>query len=98
MKKVSTYLLSTLKQETNNYRKNHQEGKIIQYVTNRIKDAMKTGKITFLSSYVDRVVRSLEQTAIFEANKREKAKIKKREAAAKELAVKINKVKQPVKI
>lgn len=96
-KKVSTYVLPTLKQESNKYIKNLQEAKIIQYVTNRINDAMKTGTITFLSSYVDRIVRSLEQTAIFETNKREQAKIKQREAAAREFAIKMNKIKQPVK-
>jgi hypothetical protein len=96
-KKVSTYVLPTLKQESNKYKKNPQEGKTIQYVMNRINDAMKTGTITFLSSYVDRIVRSLEQTAIFEANKREQAKIKQRETAAKKFAIKMNKIKQPVK-
>jgi hypothetical protein len=96
-KKVSTYILPTLKQEINKYIKNPQESKIIQYVTNRIHDAMKTGTITFLSSYVDRIVRTLEQTAIFEANKREQTKIKQREAAAKEFAIIMNKVKHPVK-
>ena len=96
-KKVSTYILPTLKQEINKYKKNPQEGKIIQYVTNRIHDAMKKGIITFLSSYVDRIVRSLEQAAIFKANKREQAKIKQRETAARKFAIKMNKIEQPVK-
>lgn len=95
-KKVSTYLLPSLKQENNN---NMSSNKIVRYVSNRINDVIKQGTtVKYLSSYVDRIVRSLEQQAIFEANKREQAKIRQRKAKAEEFAIKMNKFSnQPVK-
>jgi hypothetical protein len=58
--------LNPLKQESNIISSNPSENKIIQYVTNRVNDSIKQGtKIESLSSYIDRVVRSLERKAIY---------------------------------
>jgi predicted AAA+ superfamily ATPase len=65
-----------LKQEKNkldniikNEIKNPSIEKVIQYVTNRVEDAIEKGTtIKFLSSYVDKVFRSIEKQALVEAN------------------------------
>ncbi|MCK2006160.1 hypothetical protein MZM54_33150 [[Brevibacterium] frigoritolerans] len=77
-KKVPTYSLPS-KQESNNI-----ENPIMKAVFNRVQDAIKEGStITYLSSYVDRVFRSLEQKALYAENNRQKALRKKREDEAK---------------
>ncbi|KOR76534.1 hypothetical protein AM232_26145 [Bacillus sp. FJAT-21352] len=54
-------------------------------VFNRIQDAIKEGStITYISSYVDRVFRSLEQKALYAENNRQKALRKKREKETRE--------------
>lgn len=59
------------KQESNNNISNPSDQKIIAFVTNRIQDSIKKGtKIKFLSSYVNRIVDSLERQAIYDANLR----------------------------
>ena len=69
MKKISTYSLPSLKQESNNINDN----KIVQYVVNRINDSIKKGtRITYLSSYIDRMVRSLEWQSLYAENRRQK--------------------------
>jgi hypothetical protein len=75
-KRVSTKDLSYSKQESNNYIDSQQ---IVQFVMNRIQDSMKKGKtIHYLSSYVNRIVTSLERQAIYDENLRQ-IKAKKRE-------------------
>ncbi|WP_454216397.1 hypothetical protein, partial [Peribacillus sp. JNUCC 23] len=72
----ATYSIPSLKQDSNNISNN----KIVQYVVNRVNDAMKDGStIKFVSSYVDRVFRSLEQQALLEAHRHDNAIRKKRE-------------------
>jgi transcriptional regulator len=80
-KKVSTYSLPS-KQEINN---NINNSKIFQYVFNRVNDAVKEGStIKYISSYVDKVFRSLEQQALHAENNRLIAMRKKRENEAHE--------------
>ena len=80
-KKVSTYSLP-LKQESNIYISNNQ---VIQAVYNRVNDAIKDGTtIKFLSSYVDRIFRSLEKQALYAENMCFLAKRKQREKEARE--------------
>ena len=48
-------------------------------IYNRVMDAIKEGStITYISSYVDRVFRSLERQALYAENNRQKAMRKKR--------------------
>ena len=70
VKKIPTYSLP-LKQESNN---NISDNKIIQYVVNRVNDSIHKGtRIKYLSSYIDRMVRSLEWQALYAENRRQKA-------------------------
>ncbi|WP_057915866.1 hypothetical protein [Peribacillus muralis] len=72
---------STIKQESNNI----SDNKIMKAVFNRVQDAIKEGStITYISSYVDRVFRSMERQALHMENNRQKALRKKREDAARE--------------
>lgn len=93
-KKVSTYSLP-LKQEKNNIHSSIiHEDKIVQYVSNRIKDTRKNGTmITYLSSYVDRIVRSLERQALLAENARIEKDKKKREEERKQLAIELGIIK-----
>ncbi|WP_242267288.1 hypothetical protein, partial [Bacillus cereus group sp. BfR-BA-01518] len=60
------------KQERDNIINNPTIDKIIKFVSNRINDVIKQGKdITYLSSYVDKTVRSLERQAIVKENLRQ---------------------------
>lgn len=60
------------KQERDNIISNPTIDKIIKFVSNRINDVIKQGKdITYLSSYVDKTVRSLERQAIVKENLRQ---------------------------
>lgn len=78
-KKVPTYSLPK-KQESNIY---IGHNKVVQYVVNRVNDSIKQGtKIPYLSSYIDRIVRSLENQAVFEEAARQAAARKKREEEA----------------
>ncbi|MBA9029398.1 HTH domain-containing protein [Peribacillus huizhouensis] len=80
-KKVSTYSLP-LKQESNIY---ISDNHIMQAIYNRVNDAIKDGTtIKFLSSYVDRIFRSLEKQAIYAENIRLVAKKKQHEKEAYE--------------
>jgi hypothetical protein len=79
MKKVPTYSLPS-KQESNN---NISDNKIMKAVFNRVTDAIKEGStITYLSSYVDRVFRSMERQALHMENNRLKALREKRKKEA----------------
>lgn len=61
-------------------------------VYNRVKDPIKEGStITYISSFVDRVFRSLEQKALYAEYNRHKALRKKREEEAREF---LNPVKE----
>ena len=54
-------------------------------VYNRVTDAIKEGStITYISSYVDKVIRSMERQALHMENNRQKALRKKREKEARE--------------
>jgi DNA-binding Lrp family transcriptional regulator len=67
---IPTYLLP-LKQEKNI---NINDNKIVQYVVNRVNDSINKGtRIKYLSSYIDRMVRSLEWQALYAENRRQKA-------------------------
>ena len=71
---------SNTKQESNNI----SDNKIMKAVFNRVQDAIKEGStITYLSSYVDRVFRSMERQALHMENNRQKALRKKREEEAR---------------
>ncbi|MBT2719044.1 hypothetical protein [Bacillus sp. ISL-57] len=71
---------SNTKQESNNINDN----KIMKAVFNRVQDAIKEGStITYISSYVDRVFRSMERQALHMENNRQKALRKKREDEAR---------------
>ncbi len=71
---------SNTKQESNNI----SDNKIMKAVFNRVQDAIKEGStITYLSSYVDRVFRSMERQALHMENNRQKALRKKREDEAR---------------
>lgn len=84
VKKIATYILP-FKQESNIY--NQPDNKIVQYVINRVQDSIKQGtKIKYLSSYVDRIVGSLEQQAIYAENKRLKQQQQQREEESLRLA------------
>lgn len=75
-KKVSTYLLPSLKQESNNI----SDNTIVQFVVNRVNDTIKKGtRVKYLSSYIDRVVRSLEWQAMYDENNRQKAIMKRQQ-------------------
>jgi hypothetical protein len=66
-KKISTYSLPTLKQENNNI----SDHKIIQYISNRVRDSINKGTtIKYLSSYINKMVSSLEHQAVYEENRR----------------------------
>lgn len=72
---------SKTKQESNIY---ISDNPIMKAVFNRVTDAIKEGStITYLSSYVDRVFRSLERQALHMENNRQKAMRKKREEEAR---------------
>lgn len=72
-KKVPTYYLPTKHEKDNNISIN----KVIQYVVHRVNDSIRQGtKIDYLSSYVNRVVRSLENQALYAENARQQAKRK----------------------
>ncbi|TKH02734.1 hypothetical protein FC682_20935 [Peribacillus simplex] len=82
IEKESIVLLesSNTKQESNNI----SDNKIMKAVFNRVQDAIKEGStITYISSYVDRVFRSMESQALHMENNRQKAKRKKREDQAR---------------
>jgi DNA-binding Lrp family transcriptional regulator len=69
-KKNFTYSLPSLKQESNNI----SDNKIVQYVVNRVNDSINKGtRIKYLSSYIDRMVRSLEWQSLYAENRRQKA-------------------------
>ncbi|MFE4430986.1 hypothetical protein ACFRH9_29140 [Peribacillus butanolivorans] len=71
---------SNIKQESNNI----SDSQIIKAVFNRVQDAIKEGStITYISSYVDRVFRSMESQALHMENNRQKALRKKREEEAR---------------
>jgi hypothetical protein len=73
---------SNTKQESNNI----SDNKIMKAVFNRVQDAIKEGStITYISSYVDRVFRSMERQALHMENNRQKALRKKREDEARKL-------------
>ncbi|QDZ88737.1 hypothetical protein [Priestia megaterium] len=75
-KKVSTYFLPK-KQESNN---NISDNIIVDYVVNRVRDSISKGtKIKYLSSYIDRVVSSLEWQSLYAENRRQEALRKQRE-------------------
>lgn len=76
-KKIPTYSLPK-KQERDINKGNN---KIVQYVVNRVNDSIKKGtRINYLSSYIDRIVRSLEWQALYAENRRQQALKKQQEA------------------
>jgi hypothetical protein len=80
-KKVPTYSLPS-KQESNIY---IGDNKIMKAIFNRVNDAIKEGStIEYLSSYVDRVFRSLENQALRAENNRQKAARKRCEEEARQ--------------
>lgn len=92
--------LNLLKQESNiNINHSLENNKIVQYVVNRVQDSIKQGtKIQFLSSYIDRVVRSLEQQALYAENMRLMKLRKQQEQELSRLAEElgIKKSKKPI--
>lgn len=93
-KKVSTYTYQ-LKQESNYIYSNLSDNKIIQYVVNRIQDSIKQGtKIKYLSSYIDKIVHSLEKQSLYAENERLKQLQKQRAAESARLAEELGIKKQ----
>lgn len=79
--------LNPLKQESNIINSNPSENKIIQYIHNRVHDSIKQGtKIEYLSSYIDRIFRSLERKAIYAENMRVMKLQEQREEESRRLA------------
>ncbi|MGE8082138.1 DeoR family transcriptional regulator [Peribacillus loiseleuriae] len=75
-KKVPTYSLPK-KQESNIY---ISDNSIMKAVYNRVNDAIKDGTtIQYISSYVNKVFKSLEQQALLEAHRQDKARREKRQ-------------------
>lgn len=84
------------KQESNINISNPSNQKIISFVTNRIQDSIKKGnKIQFLSSYINRIVDSLERQAIYDANLRHMKAQKQKQAQMSEMAQKLGLRKSP---
>lgn len=70
LKNFSTYCLP--KKQENNI--TISDNKIVQFVLNRVNDSIKKGtRIKYLSSYIDRIVRSLEWQALYAENRRQQA-------------------------
>lgn len=89
----STYLVPE-KQESNIYK---QANKIAQYVINRVNDSIKKGtRITYTSSYIDKIVTKLEWQALYAENNRQ---IKAKQQAHNESYEKVKGMlgKEPVK-
>lgn len=87
--------LNPLKQESNNNISNPKYEKVVEYVVNRVNDSIKQGtKIKYLSSYIDRIVRSLEIQAIYDENMRLKQQQKQRQEESSRLAVELGIKKQ----
>ncbi|MFF0566013.1 HTH domain-containing protein [Bacillus velezensis] len=97
-KTVPTYIHQSLKQESNIIYSNIPEQKVVQYVVNRIQDSIKKGKtINYLSSYVNRVVHSLERQAIFhEVMRLEKKKQQEEQEASKRIRSLLKIERKPV--
>jgi hypothetical protein len=89
---VPTYAIHS-KQERNiiysnqEFLENPNYNNIVQYVINRVQDSIKKGtRIKYLSSYIDRIVRSLENQAIHHENMRQmKARKKNHEEIRQQL-------------
>ena len=89
----ATYLVPE-KQESNIYK---QANKIAQYVINRVNDSIKKGtRITYTSSYIDKIVTKLEWQALYAENNRQ---IKAKQQAHNESYEKVKGMlgKEPVK-
>jgi hypothetical protein len=94
MKKISTYNHQS-KQERYINISNPTYAKIVRYVTNRVKDTIKQGtRIKYLSSYIDRIVHSLEKQAIYAENERQIKARKQREKESSLLAEELGLRKQ----
>ena len=97
--KMDLYLSNTKKQESNNIN-NPSHNKIVQFVANRVQDSIKTGtKIKYLSSYINKLMQSLENQALYAENMRQ-VKLKQQQQAAfsklaEELGVKKTKKQIP---
>lgn len=92
-KTFATYLVPE-KQESNIYK---QANKIAQYVINRVNDSIKKGtRITYTSSYIDKIVTKLEWQALYAENNRQ---IKAKQQAHNESYEKVKGMlgKEPVK-
>ncbi|MBT2734111.1 DeoR family transcriptional regulator [Bacillus sp. ISL-7] len=75
-KNFPTYLLPKKQERDINISNN----KIVQYVVNRVNDSINKGnRIKYLSSYIDRMVRSLEWQALYAENRRQKTIRKQQE-------------------
>lgn len=90
-KNFLTYSLPK-KQESNS------NNKIIQYVVNRVNDSINKGtRIKYLSSYIDRMVRSLEWQALYAENRRKQAlKQQQQEESAKRFKELLGKKEEPI--
>lgn len=82
-----------LKQESNNI--SLQENKIVEFVVNRVNDSIKKGKtITYLSSYINRIITSLEKQAIFAEAMRQDAARKQLEEEHRQELIKLGVIKE----
>lgn len=69
-KTVPTFIQQSKQERTIIYN-NLLDNKVIEYVINRVQDSIKKGtKIKYLSAYIDRTVRSLENQSLYAENMR----------------------------
>lgn len=86
VKKVPTYIHQSIQERDINI----SDNKVVQFVVNRVQDSIKRGtKITYLSSYIDRIVRSLENQAIYAENMRLVKQKKQQEEEMSQLAIEL---------
>lgn len=90
-KKLPTYIYQS-KQERNI---NIGNDRIAQYIFNRVQDSVKQGtKIKYLSSYINKIVRSLEKQALYDENMKQMKAKKDNETYLSNLAIELGIRKQ----
>ena len=93
--KMDLYHLYTKKQESNIIYSNPSHTKIVQFIINRVQDSIKKGThIKYLSSYIDRTIRSLEKQSLYAENIRLAQAQRQKETELSNLAERIGIKKQ----
>jgi hypothetical protein len=90
-KNVPTYSLPTLKQEINN---TATKQLLVKYANLKINDIMKKGvTVKYLSSYITKLFKSLENQSLYYANEQHKARRKKQQEQAEQWYKEANGIK-----